>query len=112
MARLIEVASQSETFSKRGLRKAKTNTVNSIIEWMAQSGYCPVVFSLDRPPLLAVRRRRQTNGPRGDLPSRFVRHLRVFRDDGAHNASLYKATSLPQARSASALLSDGLLSDC
>src|SRR5260370_19069471 len=54
MLRLIEVASQSETFSKRGLRKAKTNTVNSIIEWMAQPGHYRVVFFLYRPPLLAV----------------------------------------------------------
>src|SRR3989442_10426968 len=57
MLRLIEVASQSETFSKRGLRKAKTNTVNSITVWMAQPGHYRVVFSLDRPPLLAVRQR-------------------------------------------------------
>ncbi len=57
MLRLSEVASQSETFSKRGLRKAKTNTVNSIIDWMAQPGHCPVVFSLDRPPLLVVGQR-------------------------------------------------------
>src|SRR6266498_3588866 len=57
MLRLTEVASQSETFSKRGLRKAKTNTVNSIIDWMAQPGHCPVVFSLDRPPLLVDRLR-------------------------------------------------------
>ena len=57
MLRLIEVASQSETFSKRGLRKAKTNTVNSITVWMTQPGHYRVVFALDRPPLLAVRLR-------------------------------------------------------
>jgi len=37
-------------------RKAKTNTVNSIIELDGPSGHYLVVFSLDRPPLLAVRR--------------------------------------------------------
>src|SRR5207247_5756790 len=38
---------------KHALRKAKTNTVNSINEMDGPSGHYPVVFSLDRPPLLA-----------------------------------------------------------
>ena len=55
MLRLTEVASQSVTFVKPVLRKAKTNTLNSIIEMDGPSGHYLVVFSLDRPPLLAVR---------------------------------------------------------
>src|SRR3989442_1666604 len=54
MLRLNEVASQSVTFVKPALRKAKTNTVNSIIEMDGPSGHYLVVFSLDMPPLLAV----------------------------------------------------------
>ena len=54
MLRLTEVASQSVTFVKPVLRKAKTNTVNSINEMDGPSGHYLVVFSLDRPPLLAV----------------------------------------------------------
>src|SRR5437899_12658298 len=57
MLRLTEVASQSVTFVKPALRKAKTNTLNSINEMDGPSGHYRVVFSLDRPPLLAVRRR-------------------------------------------------------
>src|SRR5205807_8146303 len=57
MLRLTEVASQSVTFVKPALRKAKTNTVNSINEMDGPSGHYLVVFSLDRPPLLAVMRR-------------------------------------------------------
>jgi len=56
MLRLTEVASQSVTFVKP-LRKAKTNTVNSIYEMDGPAGHYLVVFSLDRPPLLAVGRR-------------------------------------------------------
>src|SRR5437660_9474672 len=56
MLRLTEVASQSVTFVKPALSKAKTNTLNSLNDWLAHTGHYPVVFSLDRPPLLAVRR--------------------------------------------------------
>ena len=41
MLRLTEVASQSVTFVKPALRKAKTNTVNSLNEWMAQPATTP-----------------------------------------------------------------------
>ena len=57
MLPLTEVASQSETFSKPALRKAKTNTVKSLNEMDGPAGHYVVVFFLDRPPLLAVRRR-------------------------------------------------------
>ena len=50
MLRLIEVASQSETFSKR----VWENHESKIIAWMAQPGHYRAVFSIDRPPLLAV----------------------------------------------------------
>src|SRR5207253_10075437 len=60
MLRLTEVASQSVTFVKPALRKAKTNTLNSINEMDGPSGHYLVVFSLDRPPLLAIRRRHQS----------------------------------------------------
>jgi len=39
---------------RQALRKAKTNTVNSINEMDGPAGHYLVVFSLDRPPLLAV----------------------------------------------------------
>ena len=52
MLRLIEVASQSETFSKRVLE----NHELKIFAGMAQPGHYRGVFSIDRPPLLAVRR--------------------------------------------------------
>src|SRR5438552_16372575 len=58
MLRLTEVASQSVTFVKLALSKAKTETVNSLNEMDGPSGHYLVVFSLDRPPLLAVGRRR------------------------------------------------------
>src|SRR5882724_3190921 len=51
MLRLIEVASQSETFSKRVLE----NHESKIFAGMAQPGHYRGVFSIDRPPLLAVR---------------------------------------------------------
>jgi hypothetical protein len=55
MLRLMEVASQSETFVKRKLRKAKTSLeMNCLIA--PPAGDTLGVFSLDRPPLLAVRR--------------------------------------------------------
>ncbi len=41
MLRLTEVTSQSVTFVKPVLRKAKTNTVNSLNEWMAQPATTP-----------------------------------------------------------------------
>ena len=50
MLRLIEVASQSETFSKRVLE----NHESKIFAGMAQPGHYRGVFSIDRPPLLAV----------------------------------------------------------
>src|SRR5437660_5796121 len=56
MLRLTEVASQSVTFVKPALSKAKTKTVNSLNEMDGPSGHYRVVFSLDRPPLLAVMR--------------------------------------------------------
>ena len=46
MLRLTEVASQSVTFVKPALRKAKTNTVNSLNEWMAQPATTPQCFLL------------------------------------------------------------------
>jgi hypothetical protein len=52
MLRLIEVASQSETFSKRVLE----NHESKIFAGMAQPGHYRGVFSIDRPPLLAVMR--------------------------------------------------------
>ena len=52
MLRLIEVASQSETFSKRVLE----NHESKIFAGMAQPGHYRGVFSIDRPPLLAVGR--------------------------------------------------------
>ena len=75
MLRLTEVASQSVTFVKPALRKAKTNTVNSINEMDGPSGHYPVVFSLDRPPLLAVMppaigREQRTNEEGGASPPR------------------------------------------
>ena len=54
MLRLTEVASQSVTFVKPALSKAKTKTVNSLNDMDGPSGHYRVVFSLDRPPLLAV----------------------------------------------------------
>ena len=48
-----EVASQSETFAKRVLQ----NHESKIITWMAHPGHYRAVFSIDRPPLLAVGRR-------------------------------------------------------
>ena len=62
MLRLIEVASQSETFSKRGLE----NHESKIFAGMAQPGHYRGVFSIDRPPLLAVMFRRQGHGPNDD----------------------------------------------
>ena len=56
MLRLKEVASQSETFPKRALRKAKTSIEIGLSNCHAAGGKLEV-FSLDRPPLLAVRRR-------------------------------------------------------
>src|SRR5207245_10654287 len=56
--RLTEVASQSVTFVKPALRKAKTNTVKSINQMDGPSGHYRPVFSLDRPPLLAVMRKK------------------------------------------------------
>jgi len=50
-SRPIEVASQSEAFSKPVAKPR----VNQRIEWMAQPSHYCVVFSIDRPPLLAVR---------------------------------------------------------
>ncbi len=50
MLRLKEVASQSETFSKRIAKQS----VTQMIERMALAGHYCVVFSIDRPPLLAV----------------------------------------------------------
>jgi hypothetical protein len=52
MLRLIEVTSQSETFSKRELEDHESK----IFARMAQPGHYRAVFSIDRPPLLAVRR--------------------------------------------------------
>ena len=55
MLRLKEVASQSETFVKRALEKAKTSReVNRLMG--PPAGLRLEVFSLDRPPLLAVMR--------------------------------------------------------
>src|SRR2546425_9872924 len=50
MLRLLEVASQSVTFSTRVLE----NHESKIFAWMAQPGHYRPVFSIDRPPLLAV----------------------------------------------------------
>jgi hypothetical protein len=57
MLRLTEVASQSETFVKRKLRKAKTKTSREVNYLIAPpAGDTLEMFSLDRPPLLAVMR--------------------------------------------------------
>ena len=56
MLRLTEVA-KSIGDVRVALRKAKTNTVKSLNEMDGPAGHYLVVFSLDRPPLLAVRRR-------------------------------------------------------
>jgi hypothetical protein len=53
MLRLKEVASQSQTFVKSAL---ENNESKQLLEWMAQPGHYRAVFSIDRPPLLAVRR--------------------------------------------------------
>ena len=53
MLRLKEVASQSETFVKRVLPKA--NAIEAC-RYPAHAGRTPELFSIDRPPLLAVGR--------------------------------------------------------
>ncbi len=55
MLRLMEVASQSETFVKLYLEKSKSKNVNrhELFDCPA-AGDTLEVFSLDRPPLLAV----------------------------------------------------------
>lgn len=67
MLRLIEVASQSETFSKRVLE----NHESKIFAGMAQPGHYRGVFSIDRPPLLADRQTQgdysPTNEPSGAM---------------------------------------------
>ena len=50
MLRLKEVASQSETFSKPVAKPR----LNQRIETVGPTGHYRVVFSIDRPPLLAV----------------------------------------------------------
>src|ERR1700730_17811799 len=55
MLRLMEVASQSETFVKLTLRKSKSKNVNrSELFDCHAAGDTLEVFSLDKPPLLAV----------------------------------------------------------
>jgi len=53
MLRLIEVASQSVTFSTRVLENHESKQL--LNGWPKPGHYRPV-FSIDRPPLLAVRR--------------------------------------------------------
>ena len=62
MLRLMEVASQSETFVKLYLEKSKSKNVNrhELFDCPA-AGDTLEVFSLDRPPLLAVRQQPQEN---------------------------------------------------
>jgi len=58
----MEVASQSETFVKLYLEKSKSKNVNrhELFDCPA-AGDTLEVFSLDRPPLLAVRQQPQEN---------------------------------------------------
>ena len=51
MLRLIEVASQSENV----LEAVAEQRVHQMFQRMAPAGHYCVVFSIDRPPLLAVR---------------------------------------------------------
>ncbi len=53
MLRLIEVASQSVTFSKRVL---ENHVSKQLLNGWPQPGHYRPVFSIDRPPLLAVMR--------------------------------------------------------
>ena len=52
MLRLKEVASQSETFSKRVGQKQNRNRTGLLAR--PADGRTPELFSIDRPPLLAV----------------------------------------------------------
>src|SRR6266403_2818625 len=55
MLRLKEVASQSQTFPKRALEKQNVN--RTLLLPRPATGRTLQLFSIDRPPLLAVRRR-------------------------------------------------------
>src|SRR6266403_928846 len=57
MLRLKEVASQSQTFPKRALEKQNVN--RTLLLPRPATGRTLQLFSIDRPPLLAVRRRVQ-----------------------------------------------------
>src|SRR6266542_5622589 len=103
MLRLMEVASQSETFVKLYLEKSKSKNVNrhELFDCPA-AGDTLEVFSLDRPPLLAViprpsgsRRPFNAQAERATLLLHFRRtthHCRArWRPPGRHakNASVY-----------------------
>src|SRR6266480_1116342 len=92
MLRLTEVASQSVTFVKPALSKAKTNTLNSLNEWLAPAGHYPVVFSLDRPPLLAVVRRSSITWRRRNT---LLHRIYLRSSDSATSGSPDQAAILP-----------------